>query len=337
MDTTHLFGSALGLGFAAGIRLYATVLALGLAIRFHWYHLAPGQEHLQVLASPVVLGLAGLACAIEFISDKIPWVDSLWDSFHTIIRPIGAALLAATALGTLDPAVKMALIILCGGVAFTSHSSKAAARLAVNHSPEPFSNIALSLFEDLLAPFGVWLSITHPLVTVSLVLVFLAAFAWVAPRVFRLVRLEFLALWTLLSGRRRAAQPYTAPVAGKPGVADALQIVARNASPLPEDHCRPLADAPIAGIRCAATKNIPGLRNSIGYLAIIGNEIAFVTRRLFRYRVHRIPIDDISQAEWKRGLLVNRLTLDTPTGERAFYVFKDVDIQGQPEGYRQHR
>jgi Domain of unknown function (DUF4126) len=209
MNAIELFGSTLGLGFAAGIRLYATVLALGLAIRFNWYHFAPGQEHLRVLAEPLVLSIAGLACVIEFLSDKIPWVDSLWDSFHTIIRPLGGAILGATFLGSMDhPALKMVLVILCGGVAFTSHSSKAATRLAVNHSPEPFSNIALSLLEDSLAPVCVWLATKHPVVAAVLVLIFLAACAWGAPKVFRLVRLELLAL------RMWITKPAPVPVRG---------------------------------------------------------------------------------------------------------------------------
>src|SRR5882724_11850353 len=98
MDTIELLGSTLGLGFLAGIRLYATVLLIGLVVRFHLIALPPGLAHLSVLGDTLVLATAAAACAIEFVADKIPWVDSLWDSIHTFIRPVGAVLLGATAL-----------------------------------------------------------------------------------------------------------------------------------------------------------------------------------------------------------------------------------------------
>jgi hypothetical protein len=213
MGTIALIGSTMGLGFVAGIRLYATVLALGLAMRFNLLHLGTVAEPLRVLGHPAVLIAAGLAYLAEFFADKIPWLDTVWDSFHTFIRPIGAAVLAATALGDINPVLKLTLTILCGGVAFASHSSKAAARVAVNHSPEPFTNLGISLAEDAFAPFGVWLSLSHPVLVLSLVLVFLGAFVWVMPKVFRSVRLELAALWAWL-GRGNSAKPSetTAPL-----------------------------------------------------------------------------------------------------------------------------
>jgi hypothetical protein len=201
METVELIGSTMGLGFIAGIRLYDTVLALGLAIRFELLHLSAGTEQLQILANPAVLIAAGIAYLAEFFIDKIPWVDSVWDSFHTFIRPIGAAILAATVFGSIDPALRLTLIVLCGGVAFASHSSKATVRLVLNHSPEPVTNIGASLAEDAFAPFGVWLSLSHPLIVLPLVLTFLAGFVWVMPKVFRSTRLQLVALRTWLTRR----------------------------------------------------------------------------------------------------------------------------------------
>lgn len=188
MDAVHLLATTLGLGFAAGLRLYATILGLGLAIRFHLITLPASAQGLEVLAHPAVLVAAGAAFVIEFVSDKIPWVDSLWDSVHTIIRPVGAAILAATAFATIDPVMRMVLVILCGGVALSSHASKAATRLAVNQSPEPFSNIALSLMGDAAVPFVLWLTSAHPMVAMAFVIVFLCVFAWLASRIWRLLR-----------------------------------------------------------------------------------------------------------------------------------------------------
>ncbi len=205
MDTIELLGSTLGLGLLAGIRLYATVLALGLAIRFNLLHLSSQMSHLGVLSDTRVLIAAGIAAAFEFFSDKIPWVDSIWDSVHTIIRPIGGALLGATALGSSDPVTKTIVALLCGGLAFTSHSSKAATRLMVNHSPEPFSNIFLSFFEDLVIPAGVWIVVRHPALAFGIVAVFVGIFLWLAPKIFRLVRGQ----WIAISSFARRLAPHT--------------------------------------------------------------------------------------------------------------------------------
>lgn len=330
MDIIELLGSTMGLGFVAGIRLYATVLALGLAIRFGWFHPGAAGEPLQILANPIVLVIAAVACAIEFVADKIPWVDSIWDGFHAFIRPIGAVVLAAAAFGSFDPALKVSLILLCGGVAFASHSTKAATRLVVNHSPEPFSNIGLSLMEDALVPFGIWLSLRHPQIVFCLVLAFLIGFIWLAPKVFRAVRLQFVALRLWFGGNQDlpGAQP---PPPLKPGVDRAFGVVANHACPIPPAHAQPIEkalglNAPASGIRAAATKSITGLGNSIGYIVIGEDGIAFVTRRGFRPRMHRIPFAEVERTEWKRGLLMNRLVVHTSKGENAFYVFKNVDI-----------
>lgn len=305
MDVVDLLGSTLGIGFLAGLRLYATVFALGLAIRTGLYHPAPEMAHLQVLAQTPILVLAGIACVVEFFADKIPWLDSAWDSFHTFIRPVGAAILAAMALGRVDPALKLAIVLLSGGIAFTSHSSKAATRLLVNHSPEPFSNIALSLAGDLLVPAGLWLAVHHPLLVLGFVAAFVAIFSWISPKVFRLVRLEMLALWLWISQGRR-----TGPVPSNVG-----EWIGRLSAP--------------GGIRCAASGNIAGLRNSIGNLHVEGDEIAFVARRLFHPRRHAVRIATVRAVDLKRGALLHRLTLRCDTGERTFYLFRDFDCTAE--------
>src|SRR5215210_2138927 len=185
MNVVSLLGSTMGLGFVSGLNLYAAVLTVGLGIRLGLIHPHAGLSHLEVLTNPYVLGTAGVLYAIEFIADKVPWVDSLWDSVHTLIRPLGAAALGATAMGPMDPATRSMVMLLAGGVALSSHSTKAGTRLAANHSPEPFSNIALSLLEDGLAVVGTWLAVSHPYVMMVLVSIFLVLFAWVSPKIFR--------------------------------------------------------------------------------------------------------------------------------------------------------
>ena len=176
MDWTQALASALGLGFLAGIRLYGTVLAVGLAVRFGLIQLPAQLSQLHILADNRVLAVAGVAFLAEFFADKVPWVDSTWDAIHTFIRPIGAAVLGATAVWHADPATQMAVALLSGGVALAGHSAKAATRYAVNHSPEPFSNIALSLAGDLALPFGVWLWAVHPYVMLACVIAYALRF-----------------------------------------------------------------------------------------------------------------------------------------------------------------
>ena len=188
MDFVELIGLSAGLGFLAGIRLYATVLVVGLAIRFHWLTLAADQEQWNILAHPAVLIIAGVAGVIELLADKIAWLDSVWDAFHTVIRPVGAVLLGAAAFAAVDPKLRVILILLCGGMALASHASKAATRIVANHSPEPFSNMAISAGEDVLQGLGLWLVIQHPLLMLAVVAVFLAAFLWLFRKIVRVVR-----------------------------------------------------------------------------------------------------------------------------------------------------
>lgn len=194
MDAITLLGTSLGLGFAAGMRLYATVLALGLALRYDLLSLPATLEPLKILSHPVVIGVAALMYIAEFISDKIPWFDSAWDAVHTFIRPVGAAALGFAAFANIDPLARTVLVLLTGGVALTSHASKAATRVAVNHSPEPFSNWGLSLAGDAAAPALVWLTMTHPLIVAVVVLVALIVAIWLARRMVRLLGEGFAAL-----------------------------------------------------------------------------------------------------------------------------------------------
>ncbi|MBA3975361.1 MAG: DUF4126 domain-containing protein [Candidatus Solibacter sp.] len=187
MDAITLLGTALGLGFAAGLRLYATVLALGLALRYELLTLPAALKPLEMLAHPVVIGVAAVMYVAEFISDKIPWFDSAWDAVHTFIRPVGAAALGFAAFSEIDPLMRTVLVLVCGGVALTSHASKAATRVAVNHSPEPFSNWGLSLAGDAAVPAMVWLTMTNPLVVGAVVLVAMVAAVWLIRKTLRLL------------------------------------------------------------------------------------------------------------------------------------------------------
>lgn len=160
LDTTQLFAIAAALGWASGLRLYAVVFLTGLAGSLGWVPLPSG---LQVLQQPALLWASGVMLLVEFLADKVPWVDSLWDAVHTVIRiPAGAAL-AYAVFGGGDQATWATLAALLGGaLAATAHTAKATTRAAANSSPEPFSNIALSLAGDAVVPGMLWLSWAHP-------------------------------------------------------------------------------------------------------------------------------------------------------------------------------
>ncbi len=188
MPELSTLGAITGLAFVSGMRLYSTVLAVGLGLRFGAIDLPASLASLEALSSTPVLIIAGLLYLIEFVADKVPWVDSLWDSVHTFIRPFGAAVLGVAAVGDVDPVVKTAAFLLSGSIALSSHSAKAGTRLAVNHSPEPFSNVGLSLAEDGLVVVGVWLAFAHPVIALVIVLLLVAIIAWCISKLFRLFR-----------------------------------------------------------------------------------------------------------------------------------------------------
>lgn len=159
LDTPQLLALAAALGWASGFRLYAVVFLTGLAGWMGWVALPPG---LQVLQHPAMLGASGFMLFAEFFADKIPGIDSLWDLVHTVIRiPAGAAL-AAGALGADSSTMATVAALLGGTLAATSHATKMTTRAAINTSPEPFSNIGMSLVEDGLVVGGLWLATTHP-------------------------------------------------------------------------------------------------------------------------------------------------------------------------------
>ncbi len=179
----------MGSAWLSGINLYATVLALGLLQRFHVAHL-PGD--LSYLSHTWVLIAAGRLYAIEFIADKVPAVDSVWDMIHTFIRVPAGAILAATAFAHFDPSIRLIALLVGGGVALSSHSAKAATRLAANTSPEPFSNVALSLLGDAIVFGGSVLAAKHPYVLFAIVtiavVVSVLLMRWIWQRMKRLFR-----------------------------------------------------------------------------------------------------------------------------------------------------
>jgi hypothetical protein len=175
----------LGAGFASGLNLYATVATLGLLQRFGVIHLP---EHLQALSNPFVLAIAAALYLLEFLADKIPYIDSVWQAVHTFIRPPAAAILAFSATAAAPETWRWGAALLAGGIALTSHGTKASARAAANMSPEPFSNWALSFGEDALAVWLTWFAMTHPTIAVVVVAVLFCVSLFLLYHLFHLLR-----------------------------------------------------------------------------------------------------------------------------------------------------
>lgn len=343
MGVIQLLGSTLGLGLVSGINLYATVLVVGLGIRLGFIVLRPELHQLDVLANPVVIVVAGVIFVVEFLADKIKWIDSIWDAVHTFIRPLGAALIGAAALGDVSPE-SVVIALLCGGVALSGHSTKAGLRLLVNHSPEPFSNVALSLIEDVLVVLGTYVAIQYPYVMLMIVALFVVGFLWFAPKALRLLRIETNAIVAVVKKlflkvrglfvRKRVGGTFSEPDEST------LQSSSKNSLPatandeLPIDYVYHLRDAcnvldEVVVVKCAAGKGVRGLRHSIGYLNITSTEAIFLCKRLLRLRHYAVPRKKIEHVHFKKQLLMDRLTLRVDGKQQVFYLFKDASDRGE--------
>ena len=204
MSPLHTLGFLLGASFASGLNLYATVAALGLLQRYGVIQLPAS---LDILAHPVVMGAAITLYVVEFVADKIPYVDNVWDVIHTFIRPPAAGVLAYAALAGVPDHWRVTAALLAGSVALTSHSTKASTRAAANASPEPVSNWVLSLTEDGVAVFLTWLATTHPVLTFFLVLVLVLLSVVLVVKLFGFLR----RLIRRIFGREPAASPQGSP------------------------------------------------------------------------------------------------------------------------------
>jgi Domain of unknown function (DUF4126) len=197
MGTIEALSLAMGTAWTSGINLYATVAALGIASQAGMIQLPPD---LQVLGHPAVIAIACIMYFIEFFADKVPYVDSGWDALHTFIRVPAGAILAARSLGDMSPALELVAVLAGGSIALAAHGTKAATRLAINASPEPFSNWTASVAEDISVFGSIWLMFNHPVIMMILVLVFLALTVWLVPKIFRFVKRGFQALRARMRG-----------------------------------------------------------------------------------------------------------------------------------------
>ncbi len=194
MEMISQLALAGGLSWASGLRLYLTVFAVGMLNKFGYIALP---ATLNILSNPVVLGVAGVLCVIEFLADKIPYVDSAWDSIQTFIRIPAGALLAMGAINTADPTIATVAALLGGSLAGATHATKAGSRALINISPEPVSNVAASLGEESMLLTGGWLALFHPAVFIGLLCGFILLLFWLLPKVWRGVRIVLAKIFNL--------------------------------------------------------------------------------------------------------------------------------------------
>ena len=308
MERVDLLAVALGLATLAGLNLYLTVFATGLAIHFHWINLAPQYQSLEVLGNPWIISIAGVLYFLEFFADKIPWVDSIWDSVHTIIRPIGGALLAIQVLGHPSPVLTIIIALLAGGTSLIAHTAKAATRLASNASPEPFSNIGLSLGEDAAVLGGLALVHFNPLLALIVFLIGITAFLYFAPKILRAMKAKVWLAWKKLNGPADHNVPVHLPVT----------LPARLAAVFDRENVLHETIAWTARCISGRGRRIPA--NHSGALVATREEphkLIFVTRKFAR----TINLENLAVGHEPRFLFENLVLSSSGKGPNYSFVF----------------
>ena len=318
MDILQKLGPALGFATLAGLNLYLTVLLTGLAIHYHWIDLAATYPDLQVLGHPAVLVAAGVLFAIEFFADKVPWLDSAWDGVHTLVRPLGGAFLALHTLGMQnDHVVDVVTALAAGGVTLTTHGAKAGTRLIANGSPEPFSNVALSVAEDAAVAGGLGLmaySFRHaPYLSLGVFAAVVALLLYVTPRLFRFARTRVWLLWKKLSWPAFDARR-TVPGTELPPDPDLLFA-----------RLNPAGD-PVAWVAPCLTGSSKGglpaaFRGHLLALQTQPDKLHFVGRRGWRKRAETIDLAGSQVSHTSHFLSEDLIVQNAAKGTRQVFVF----------------
>ena len=298
MSAIQTLSSILGLSLASGVNLYAAVLVVGLGVRYGWIGGLPAE--LQALANPIILIIAGVMYLLEFFADKIPFVSVLWDTIHTVIRPLGGAALGLASASNMSPTMQALAFLAGGSIALGTHSTKMGYRLLGHASPEPVSSSVFSLAEDFGVVGLVLLVYKHPLVALGVVVALLIAMGLITPLLFRTIALLFAGL----AGRFKSLFGASASVTQPPG------WLARE---LMQD-----TGAEWRAQRCFA-RSFPGVsRMKAGYLAQSGGRMVFATKGYLGPQI--MPI---SEVERSRGLIFDILTVRTGEDQGTIYFTKD--------------
>ncbi len=189
----------MGVAWASGINLYATLVAIGVMSNMGYVELPPD---LQVVGDPLVIAAAGFMYVVEFFADKIPGVDTGWDTLHTLVRIPAGALLAAGAVGEVGAGAEIAAAIVGGSIAAGTHFTKAGTRVLINTSPEPFSNWGASISEDIAVFAGLWAALQHPVLFLVLLILFIILMIWLLPKLFRAIKKVIRFFINLFAGKK---------------------------------------------------------------------------------------------------------------------------------------
>jgi hypothetical protein len=295
--------SILGLSVVSGVNLYLSVLAVGLAERYHWISGLPPELH--VLAHPAVLIAAGVLCLLEFFADKIPFVTLAWDGLHTFIRPIGGALLALGAAGRLDPTVQVLAMLAGGTIALGAHGTKMGVRMLAHTTPEPAAHSLISLAEDAGVVGLLMLVYTHPKVAVPIVLVLLLAIVLLLPILFRVLHF----MLSGLAGRIMSWVKQT----GRHDVPTWAELAILDVDPAGSEHV----------VRAFARKVRGAPRLKEGYLAHIQGRWIFLHRGLFKPRAVLLDEGQYDPVRIDRGSLWDSLVFMKAGRPQVFFLPKD--------------
>lgn len=295
--------SILGLSFASGVNLYLGVLVTGLCVRYHWVTGLPGE--LSILGHPAILIAAGLLYLVEFFADKIPFVTVIWDFIHTVVRPVGGALLALAAAGDLPPVVKVLAVLAGGGIALSTHGTKMGFRLLAHTAPEPATHAAISVAEDLGVVALLALAYRYPALASAVLVALLALMAFFIPRLLR--TLGFL--FTSLAGRVRAWFGPAGP-AVVPG-----WVLERALAADPSGRAR------ILEAYAKSVKGAPKLAE--GFLVRTDQRWHFIYRGLFKSRTVDLDEGRMEPLRTDRGWFYDTLHFSKDGKVMSFYVTKD--------------
>ncbi|GAB4178599.1 MAG: hypothetical protein Fur0032_19080 [Terrimicrobiaceae bacterium] len=311
MDTLEMLGVALGLATLAGVNLYLTVAVTGLAVHLQWVSLPSNLAQLEILGNPWIIGVAAVLYVLEFFADKVPWIDSVNDAVHTVIRPVGGTLVAVLALGEAHPVVQVIAALLAGGASLTAHAAKSGTRLVANASPEPVSNVVLSVGEDAAVLGGLALIAWNPIVAAALI-IFLLIAAWlILPSLLRKVRCTGWLAW------RKLNAPSADSHARKTTLPAACELALRRA------HA---STAPVAWAAVCISGGGPRLpRDHRGFLVRLQGDathLFFVASRWLRGPVVvQIPMDNL-RARRESRFLAESLILESTGGTRWCFHFE---------------
>lgn len=307
MEIIAKLGSLLGLSFIAGINLYATVAVVGLCKKFELVHGLPPE--FDILANEAVLAVAILLYFLEFLMDKVPGLDTLWDSIHTVIRPLGGAMLAVLQVGEATPAMEVIVFMLGASLASAAHITKAGTRLIINTSPEPFSNIFVSLAEDAGVIGFSYLSLAYPKVSFILTLLCLALIGLFMPLILRTIRMLFAALYFKMNSFLFQESAWTAS-RSLPYSLDAFFDQHRD----PEEKFLWTGQA-------YAIKVPKMSRHERIHVIITSKKMHFLHRHWTRLEEQVLSVAELVQSKSYRGFLLSRWLLKTPKGDWMLYLY----------------